>query len=120
MLWRTLIEIAQFNSHSHSLEIDALNCFKCLICLIDFACIFSIFQEIFDYIFYIVLEPLPDLHGMATFTRTRPFENKSRRKLPVMLNLQTLRAKLETANSELLKAERRKISYLEVNTFLDL
>ena len=37
------------------------------------------------------------------------------RKLPVTVNLQTLRAKLETSNGKLLDAERRRIANLEVN-----
>ena len=42
-------------------------------------------------------------------------KKSSLRKLPVTLNLLTLRAKLETSNGKLLEAERRKIVKLEVS-----
>ena len=42
-------------------------------------------------------------------------KKSSLRKLPVTLNLLTLRAKLETSNGKLLEAERRKIAKLEVS-----
>lgn len=42
-------------------------------------------------------------------------KKSSFRKLPVTLNLLTLRAKLETSNGKLLEAERRKIVKLEVS-----
>lgn len=62
------------------------------------------------------------MHDMASAisSKDKHFSKKSTfRKLPITLNLQTLRAKLETSNGKLLEAERRKIANLEVNS-LDL
>ena len=55
---------------------------------------------------------------MASDARTegRHLEKKSNfRRLPVTVNLQTLREKLETSNGKLLEVEKRKIVNLEVN-----
>ena len=45
----------------------------------------------------------------------RPEKKSNFRKLPVTVNLQTLRDKLETSNGKLLEVEKRKIVNLEVN-----
>ena len=45
----------------------------------------------------------------------RPDKKSNFRKLPVTVNLQTLRDKLETSNGKLLEVEKRKIVNLVVN-----
>ena len=62
------------------------------------------------------------VHDMTSVARTKSghLEKKYNfRKLPVTVNLQALREKLETSNGKLLEAERRKIVNLEVNLQLD-
>ena len=55
-----------------------------------------------------------------TTTKGGRLEKKSTfRKLPVTVNLQTLRDKLETSNGKLLEVEKRKIVNLEVNLNLN-